>query len=76
MPEGYELAADVAALKNRCPRLVTRKVKRAGHKKLLVKVKCPNAFESCHGIEVDGYKAGTRSPRASSASSPAAAPRS
>ena len=47
LPEGYELAADFAALPNPHPKLTSTKLKRKGSK-LFAKLVCPAEFASCN----------------------------
>jgi hypothetical protein len=47
LPEGYELAADFAALGYPRAKLAKRKLKAKG-RKTKAKIKCPAAFEGCH----------------------------
>ena len=51
LPDGYELAADFAALANPHPKLAKRKLKRKGSK-LIGKLACPANFAACNQLKV------------------------
>ena len=51
LPDGYELAADFAALANPHPKLSKRKLKVKGSK-LVGKLACPGAFAACNDLKV------------------------
>ncbi len=51
LPDGYELAADFAALANPHPKLAKRKLKRKGSK-LIGKLACPADFAACNQLKV------------------------
>ncbi|HEY8001477.1 MAG TPA: acetylxylan esterase [Solirubrobacterales bacterium] len=51
LPEGYELAADFAALASPHPKLSKRKLELKGSK-LLGKLACPAAFAACNDLEL------------------------
>ena len=76
LPDGYDLAADFAALKTAKPKLADDKLKVKGGK-ATAEVSCPKAFDSCNDGKVSlkakgkGYK---RRHRSSSTGSPAARP--
>jgi predicted acyl esterase len=51
LPDGYELAADFAALASPHPKLSKRKLELKGAK-LLGKLACPSAFAACNDLEI------------------------
>lgn len=51
VPQGYELAADFAAIHHPFPRLLNRRL-RTGGKSVSLRVKCPKKFDSCHGGKI------------------------
>jgi hypothetical protein len=59
LPEGEELAADFAALRNRHPRLATRRLD-ASRSKVAGKVACPKRWAACHDLSLTATKGGKK----------------
>jgi hypothetical protein len=57
LPDGEELAADFAALRDRHPKLASRKLKVSGSK-LVGRIACPSKWEACNLVSVGATKGG------------------